>query len=226
METKQKTVTVEIPEGKKAVWNEQGVLQLVDDEPKDITERIKTLYDAQCELAQRAERGDSEARQLIKEYNSVNTSETSDDIVAYMQLRIIAAALNEGWESQFTEDEERWYPYIVLWTQEEIDKMGEAEKDDRELLLWGGNTSYGALCGSSFSYSSDGWANTSAGYGSRLAYKTEALATYAGRQFASVYARFYIGERAKDAKPWREYEQKRKIEWQQIINCENAKERN
>ena len=59
METKQKTVTVEIPEGKMAV-----------------TERIKTIYDAQCELEQRAERGDSEARQLIKEYNSVNTSET------------------------------------------------------------------------------------------------------------------------------------------------------
>ena len=48
MEKEKKTVTVEIPEGKMAV-----------------TERIKTIYDAQCELEQRAERGDSEARQLI-----------------------------------------------------------------------------------------------------------------------------------------------------------------
>ena len=210
METEKKTVTVEIPEGKKAVWNEQGVLQLVDDEPKDITERIKTLYDAQCELAQRAERGDCEAKQLIEEYNSVQTEGTSDDIVAYLQLRIIAAALNEGWEPQFTEDEERCYPYIVLWTQEEIDKMGEAEKDDRELLLWGGDASDGTICGSSCSDSYSGWTDADANFGSRLAYKTEALATYAGRQFANVYARFFIGEKASDAMPWRDYEEMRK----------------
>lgn len=215
METKQKTVTVEIltveiPEGKKAVWNEQGILQLVDDEPKDITERIKTLYDAQCELAQRAERGDCLAHQLIEEYNSVNTSETSDDIVAYMQLRIIAAALNEGWEPQFTEDERRWYPYFVLWSKDKIDNMSDEDKDNRELLLWGGSALSGTTCGSSFSVSNTIWSYASASLGSRLALKTEALATYAGRQFASVYARFFIGEKASDAMPWREYEQKRK----------------
>ena len=56
MEKEKKTVTVEIPEGKKAVWNEQGILQLVDEkkanEPKDVTERIKTIYDAVNELAE------------------------------------------------------------------------------------------------------------------------------------------------------------------------------
>ena len=135
METKQKTVTIEIPEGKKAVWNEQGVLQLVDD-PKDITERIKTLYDAQCELAQWAERGDCEAKQLIEEYNSVQTEGTSDDIVAYLQLRIITAALNEGWKPQFKEDEVRWFPFLVLWSKDEIDNMSDEEKDNRQLLQW------------------------------------------------------------------------------------------
>lgn len=212
METKKKTVTVEIPEGKKAVWNEQGVLQLVDDkeanEPKEVTERIKTLYDAQCELAQWAERGDCEAKQLIEEYNSVQTEETSDDIVAYLQLRIITAALNEGWKPQFKEDEVRWFPYFILWSKDEIDNMSDEEKDDKQLLLWGGYAYDGAFCGSSSSNSSDGWTTATAYFGSRLALKTEALATYAGRQFASVYARFYIGDKAKDAMPWREYEQK------------------
>ena len=65
METKQKTFTVSIPEGKKAVWNEHGILQLVDDketnEPKDVTERIKTFCDALSELEQRAGRGDCDA---------------------------------------------------------------------------------------------------------------------------------------------------------------------
>ena len=82
METKQKTITVEIPEWKKAVWNEQGILQLVDDkeanEPKDITERIKTFYDAMCELDRRAKLGDCEAKQLIEEYDSENISDASD----------------------------------------------------------------------------------------------------------------------------------------------------
>lgn len=210
METGKKTVTVDVPEGKKAVWNEQGILQLVDDEPKEVTERIKTIYDAQCELAQWAERGDCEAKQLIEEYNNLNSEETSTDLLAYMQLRIITAALNEGWEPQFTEDERRWYPYFVLWSKDEIDNLSDEDKDNRELLLWGGYAYHGTSCGSSCSTSDSGWTNTSAIIGSRLALKTEALAAYAGRQFASVYARFYIGDKASNAMPWRDYEEMRK----------------
>lgn len=210
METEKKTVTVEIPEGKKAVWNEQGVLQLVDDEPKDTTKRIKTLYDAQCELAQRAERGDCLAHQLIEEYNCLNSEETSTDLLSYMQLRIITAALNEGWEPQFKEEEVRWYPYFILWSKDEIDNMSDEDKDDKQLLLWGGYAYGGTYCGSSSSDSNAGWSHANADIGSRLALKTEALATYAGRQFASVYARFFIGEKASDAMPWRDYEEMRK----------------
>ena len=214
METKKKTVTVEIPEGKKAVWNEQGILQLVDEkkanEPKDVTERIKTIYDAVNELAQRAGNGDCEAKQLIEEYICHTSKETSTDLLAYLKLRIITAALNEGWEPQFTEDERRWYPYFVLWSKDEIDNMSDEDKDNRELLLWGGLAYDGTHCGSSCSYSNDGWPHATAHFGSRLALKTEALATYAGRQFASVYARFYIGDKASNAMPWREYEQKYK----------------
>ena len=214
MEKEKKTVTVEIPEGKKAVWNEQGILQLVDEEeakkPKEVTERIKTIYDAQCELEQRAELGDCLAHQLIEEYNCLNSEETSTDLLAYMQLRIITAALNEGWEPQFTEDERRWYPYFVLWSKDEIDNMSDEDKDNRELLLWGGSASYGTDCGSSYSYSDYGWTAAYAIFGSRLALKTEALATYSGRQFANVYARFYIGDKASNAMPWRDYEEMRK----------------
>lgn len=211
METEKKFVTVPIPEGKKAVWNEQGILQLVDveeaKEPKEVTGRIKTLYDAQCELAQRAEHGDNEAKQLIEEYNKVETEKATTDLVAFLQLRIITAALNEGWKPQFTEEERRWYPYLILWTKEEIDATSDEEKDDNQLLLWGGYAFNGTGCGSSCSSSDHGWTVTYARVGSRLAYKTEALATYAGRQFASVYARFYIGDKARNAKSWREFDE-------------------
>ena len=215
METKQKTITVKIPEGKKAVWNEQGVLQLVDDdkkanEPKPVSERIKTFYDAQCELEQWAELGDCEARQLIKEYNSVNTEETSDDIVAYMQLRIITAALNEGWKPTFKEGEMRWYPYLILWSKDEIDNMSDEEKDNRQLLQWDYSAYGGRICGSSYSISHVSGKRASASVSSRLSYKTPYLAMYAGHQFASIYARYFIGDKAIGAMPWREFEEKHK----------------
>ena len=212
MEKEKKTVTVEIPEGKKAVWNEQGFLQLVDEEetkePKKVTERIKTLYDAQCELAQRAEHGDYEAGQLIEDYNKVETEKATTDLVAFLQLRIITAALNEGWKPQFNDDEQRWYPYFILWTQEEIDNKSDEWKDDHKLLRWGGLASYGSFCGVACSGSSGEWSYTYADAGSRLAYKTEALATFAGLTFAPVYARFFLGDKAKGLKPWREVEGK------------------
>jgi len=216
METKQKTVTIEIPEGKKAVWNEQGILQLVDDdkkanEPKDVTERIQTLYDAMRELLCRRELGDCEAKQLLEEYYSVcNISDASDDIIAYLQLRIIAAALNEGWKPQFTKDEKRWFPYFILWTKNEIDNMSDEEKDKENLLLWSGSDSFGRHGGSSLFSSHVGFSDEDTILGYRLAYKTKALAGYAGRQFASFYARFYIGDTVGDVTPWREYKKKRK----------------
>ena len=211
METKQKTVTVEIPEGKKAVWNEQGILQLVDDdkkanEPKDVTERIKTFYDAYSELAHYY----PAQQKLIEEYDSVKRMEMSDDLVAYMQLRIITAALNEDWKPTFKEGEMRWYPYFILWSKDEIDNMSDEEKDNRQLLQWDYSAYGGRICGSSYSISRVSWKRAGASVSSRLSYKTPDLAMYAGHQFASIYARYFIGDKAIGAMPWREFEKKHK----------------
>lgn len=218
METEKKFVKVPIPEGKKAVWNEQGILQLVDveetKEPKDVTERIKTFDDAYNELALRTCGQDaSKSHPAIQAYDLMqfaedhNNRKAPDDIKAFLQLCIITAALNEGWKPQFNDDEQRWYPYFILWTQEEIDNMSDEEKDSKELLLWGGYANYGTRCGSSYSSSYIDWTYTYASLGARLAYKTEALAAYAGRQFASVYARFNIEDKARNAKPWRDFDE-------------------
>lgn len=206
---------IRIPQGKNEKWNEQGLLQLVDAEqekPQDnrpITERVKTFEDAYDILIDRANHhNDVLASKLTIEWSVTKESpQVSDETKAYMQLCIIIAALNEGWTPTFSQNEYRWYPYFILWTQEEIDDMSEQEKDDKQLLLWGGNANLGSYCGVSYSASLHGWSHTYAGIGSRLAYHTEALATYAGRQFASVYARFYLGEFGAKAKPWREFEQ-------------------
>lgn len=199
----------DIPEGKHIGWSEEGQLELQDDlQPKDITERIKTIYDAVNELAQRAGNGDCEAKQLIEEYICYTSKEASTDLLAYLKLRIITAVLNEGWTPQFTENERRWYPYFTLWTEDELKDKSDEWKDDYKLLLWGGNAYNGSCCGVAYSTSYYAWSYTFAGFGSRLAYKTEALATFAGLTFAPVYARFFLGDKAKGLKPWREVEGK------------------
>lgn len=92
--------------------------------PKDIMERVKTFEDACRELG--------EDHPFVSAYTAWIKHEEFDDqedILAYMKLRIICAALNEGWEPQFTEDEWRYYPWFWLYTQKEINDMDEDEKN-------------------------------------------------------------------------------------------------
>lgn len=105
-----------------------------------------------------------------------------------MKLRIIAAALNEGWEPQFTEDEWRWYPWFTLWTEEELSEKSEEWKADRHLISTGDYS--GDFAGFAYAYSTNAPSYTSAAVGSRLCFKSEALATYCGKQFISLWADF------------------------------------
>lgn len=212
MEQGKQFVTVEIPDGKEAKWNKQGLLQLVDRgqtedvKPKDITERVKTLYDAQKELESRADKGDDKAKRMIEEYNAVDTSKASIDLVAYLQLRIITSALNEGWEPEFTENERRWYPWFLFYTKEEIEEKDDEWKDDVKLQLWlrGGNSSDGSACGLAFSSSSRAWSSSNAYISARLVFKSQELSDYAAHQFATLWAEYFSG---LPCLPWREYQE-------------------
>ena len=87
---------ITIPVGKRAEWI-NNVLTLVD-EPKTgnrpVTERVKTFEDALNELG--------EHNQLVAAYRCHKDMADDDkDLVAYLKLRIIAAALNEGWKPKF-----------------------------------------------------------------------------------------------------------------------------
>lgn len=115
------------------------------------------------------------------------------DMVSYMKLRIICAALNEGWEPKFTEDEARWYPWFWLYTQDEINNMDEQEKQDRHLISTGdyetgyaGFASAGSLYAPSVSYTN---------IGSRLCLESEALAVYCGKLFIGLWADFNLVRR-------------------------------
>ena len=155
----------------------------VDNRP--ITERIKSFEDALDELEVRAANGDNTAKMLYDDWHNVTTD--SDDLIAYLQLRIITEALNEGWEPQFTKGEHRWYLWYNLITKEQYDKLSAEEKS--RVVGRGGysaNASYGLVYAGAFNASSG--SHTSSG--SRLAFKSEKLAAYAGKQFIDIYADF------------------------------------
>lgn len=101
---------------------------------RPVTERIKTIDDACRELGNE--------HPLVQQYRCwMQEAPVYDgsecDLIAYLKLRIITAALNEGWRPQFTEDETRYYPWFWLYTQEELDNMGDDEKERRRMMLTG-----------------------------------------------------------------------------------------
>ena len=157
---------------------------------RPVTERIKTVEDACNELG--------EENVLVQAYRTAefNTSGNQNDVsdvVAYLKLRVIAEALNEGWKPQFTHDETRYYPWFYFCTQEEIDKMDEEKK--KKLWLFGGYSSDGACCGLAAADSDYAWSNSSASFSARLAVKSEALAKYFGQQFVDIWADYLIDKR-------------------------------
>ena len=164
-----------------------------------VTERIKTFEDACKELGRRAEDGDTVAGNLLCDYESNADNITVPETVAYMKLCIIAAALNEGWEPQFTTDEYRYFPWFYLYTKDEIDKMDKMDKEKRSrVVLRSPYFAYaygGVACAYAYYVSS----NALSSYGSRLAFKTRELAVYAGKQFVDIWADFVFPEKAKSA---------------------------
>ena len=171
---KSKKLEIEIPEGKTAVWR-NGILTLIDEPEKDVRKRIKTFEDACREIGIDAEAWNRDKISLGLE----------PDVLAFLKLRIIVKALNEGWEPQFTEDECRYYPWFILYTREEYNKLDEEEKSR---VVYRSYYSANALGGVSYANASYDSSVTSASIGVRLAFKTSELAAYCGRQFLDIWA--------------------------------------
>lgn len=146
-----KKCEIEIPDGKCAKWV-KGVLTLVDD---DVRVRIKTFEDACAGLGE-----NHQYVRAYREWMRISYAEC-EDITAYMKLRIITAALNEGWEPQFVDGESRWHPWFT---------------NKYSSLVFANVDSAGSV-----SYSHNGV---------RLAFKSRELAEYAGKQFIDIYKDF------------------------------------
>ena len=168
---------------KKTEWREvDGLMTLVmvDEQAQDtrpVAERIKTVEDALRSLGTSEE----DIPDFFNKFESLG-----NDVVAYMKLRVIAEALNEGWKPSFTVNEYRWYPWFVFYTKDEIDNMDEEER--KRLWLFGGASYLGSSCGLAYSSSLPAWSFVSSSLSARLAVKSEELADYFGKQFIGIWA--------------------------------------
>ena len=180
-----KKIEIEIPDGKCAEWI-NGVLTLVDEPKEDdrpVTERIKTFEDAVDIL------GDE--HQAVFDYYAVADSLCSKDILAFAKLRVIAAALNEGWKPTFDKDEWRYYPWFYLYAQKEYEELDEDEKNSCCAPLRSNvnaNANGGLVCAHANFAGSYSGANN----GVRLVFKARELAEYCGKQFIDIWADLLI----------------------------------
>ena len=183
-------IKIELPEGTEDEWKEiGGKIVLVEEKKADnspVTERIKTFDDACNELEIMAEKGDDTAANLLSDYESNCNNILVKQNLATMKLSIIAYALNEGWQPQFTKDEYRWFPWFYLYTQEEIYNMDEENK--KKLWRFGGRSTYGSHCGLAYVRSHCAWSRSHSLVSARLAVKSEALAKYFGQQFIDIWS--------------------------------------
>lgn len=172
-----------------ALFGKEAVQAATTSDKRPVTERIKTFEDACAELGEY-----NPCVAAWNEYKNTTMACESNteaaDITAYMKLRVICAALNEGWKPKFIEDEYRWYPWLYHYTQEEIDSENDEWKQKHHLIGTGEyETKYDG-----FVYASSrvvpSYASTH--IGSLLCLKSKALATYCGTHFIQLWADFNL----------------------------------
>ena len=166
-------------------------IEMFDKIEAAITERVKTLSDAIEELG--------EGHPYVETYHAFHHDvrasvgyEYLKDIDAYLQLRIIAAALNEGWVPTYENCEARYYPWFEYCSVNAIERMDEddrvylekysikLENNERVKL----NVVYDIT---RFSKSGCIALSSLSGGIPGIYYRTYDLAKYAGEQFADLY---------------------------------------
>lgn len=121
---------------------------------KNITDRVKTYADACAVLG---------IKETLPDVGGLRPKDRPS-VTAYYKLIVIAQALNEGWEPDWTnENEPKYFPWFYF-----------DRKKNKTAGFARAATDYAP-------------ASASASIGSRLCFKTEALCEYAARQFEPLY---------------------------------------
>ncbi len=152
-----------------------------------VTERVKTFEDACNALGG----GHPFVKSLNGYVNHIHEEDAPDsDIVAFLKLRIVVAALNEGWTPDWgNKDQRKWYPWYYILTEQEYNDLEEEEKC--RVVGRANNYAY-AYGGLVYAYAHNVSSYSYTNYGSRLAFKSSELAEYCAKQFGELWAAFLI----------------------------------
>ena len=118
---------------------------------ENIIDRINSLQDAYNEV-------DDATR---AKYDREHGYDLSDDILADIEAKLIAKALQGEWEANFEVNQENWYPWFK----------------------------YSAGSGFGFTFSDFGYGVTYTGVGSRFCFKDEKTSNHFGCQFIEIHRR-------------------------------------
>lgn len=149
--------------------------------PKDIKERVKTFDDAVAILGN--------DNQAVIDYYAVADKTCTKDILAFAKLRVIAEALNEGWEPKFIKGEYRYYPLLYIYSKKEFDNLDEYDRKRCSAVCRGGLSAF-AYDGLIYVFAGNASSSSFSSVGSRLAFKTKELSEYCGEQFIDIWADF------------------------------------
>jgi len=167
---------------------------------RKITDRVKTYQDA-CEVLGIEPVLDGPVSMSwpgIAGQQEEATVELPRNVKAMLKLEVICEALNEGWKPCFDGNTWHYWPWFWLYTPEEVARMTEDEKKERNLrpiksgVSFGGGANGGAHCGFAFAGSYGAPSNAAANVGSRLCLKSEELAVYCGKQFIDLWMEFRL----------------------------------
>ena len=163
-------------------------------EPKDIKERVKTYEDACLVLGiEPRDFGSMRMVEVDEDGDMVDDEVVKfmPDEIAYFKLKTITRALNEGWKPKFDGEERRWYPYFYIYTKEEYDRLSEDKKKECRVV---GRADHNAnvFGGVVYAFAYHAWSSSYSSYGSRLAFKSEELAEYCGKQFIDLWVDFLL----------------------------------
>jgi hypothetical protein len=143
----------------------------------DIRDRIKTYEDACSEL------GIKPIDTRVS--NQVGDFILDDNTIAYIKLKTICKALNEGWVPQFTKTEYRYYPWFFLYTQEELNNMEDSEKKRHRIIIISNSQTKYKVFGFAYAYYTP--SDTSSSVSCCLCLKNLKLSEYCGKQFIKLW---------------------------------------
>jgi hypothetical protein len=153
-----------------------------------VTERIQSLEDAISELG--------EYHRYVKsiDYVKYSSLEKDKELIAYMNLRAIVAALNNGWTPTIGKDEEEgyWFPQFEVLSKSDIEALDDEEVEGIAIVEGtkgeaGVRFARCAVVDSNLTF-----------YNTSLALRTQELATYAGQKFLDLYAQLFVNNTPKE----------------------------